>query len=376
VWVDDAGFDIGRHVRSRPLPAGGAEDALVAACVELTDRPFDLAHPLWQIWLFTGPAEDGHAAVLVRFHHVLADGSAALLLLGTLFDTAPDAARPDAPQWMVRPVPTRSELLLDVLRRRRTAFRRTVDTARHPRPSLASVHTFVRQARQLAREGRAPRTSFNQPVGAQHRVLLVRAGLDQVKQVAHAHHATVNDVVLCMIAGGARALLTGRGEPLPPALKVSVAASVRAPADTAQAGNLVGVLLVPLPVAEQDPIRRLERTAHATAERKRLPPYQPAAPLIQRGMIRLMRRQRRINLLMSNLAGPAVPLYFVGAKVVEVFQIGVVQGNVAIQVGALSYAGQLNIDVVGDTDIVPDLAVFAAGMADDLERLVTGPSAG
>ena len=62
-------------------------------------------------------------------------------------------------------------------------------------------------------------------------------------------------------------------------------------------------------------------------------------------------------------------MYFAGARILEVFQIGVVQGNVAVQVGALSYAGQLNIDIVADANLVPDLAVFADGMAEDLERL-------
>lgn len=108
-------------------------------------------------------------------------------------------------------------------------------------------------------------------------------------------------------------------------------------------------------------------------ERKRLPPYQPAARLLQRWMIRVMNRQRRINLLMSNLPGPPQPLYFAGAKILELFQIGVVQGNVAVQVGALSYAGQLNLDIVADTSLVPDLPVFAAGMTEDLMRLGTTP---
>jgi hypothetical protein len=198
----------------------------------------------------------------------------------------------------------------------------------------------------------------------------VRADLERAKQVAHAHHATVNDVVLCAIAGGARALLAGRGElQRPLVLKVSVAASVRAPTSASQAGNLVGILLVPLPVGEENPIRRLDQIAHATAERKRLPPYQPAARVLQRWMIRTMNRQRRINLLMSNLPGPPQPMYFAGAKILEMFQLGVVQGNVAMQVGALSYAGQLNVDIVADTDLVPDLTVFANGMTEDLERL-------
>jgi WS/DGAT/MGAT family acyltransferase len=257
-----------------------------------------------------------------------------------------------------------------VLRRSITGIRRGAHKVKHPRRALAPARTLFRQALQLAREGRAPRTSFNRPVGRQHRVLLVRADLEQAKQVAHAHHATVNDVVLCTIAGGARALLAGRGElQRPLVLKVSVAASVRAPASASQAGNLVGILLVPLPVGEEDPIRRLEQIARTTAERKRLPPYQPAARSLQRWMIRTMNRQRRINLLMSNLPGPPQPLSFAGAKILEVFQIGVVQGNVAVQVGALSYAGQLNFDIVADANLVPDLTVFANGMTEDLEHL-------
>ena len=369
VWVDDASFDIGRHVRTRPVPADGGEEALLATCVELNDRPFDQAHPLWEIWLLTG-ALDTHVPMLIRFHHVLADGIAALLLLGTLFDSAPDAPESEGPPWTARPIPTRLQLLDDALRRSITGIRRGVHKIEHPRRALAPARTLFRQAQQLAREGRAPRTSFNRPVGRQHRIQLVRADLERARQVAHAHHATVNDVLLCTIAGGARALLAGRGElHRPLEMKNSVAASEIKKKSPAQAGNLVGILLVPLPLGEEDPIRRLEQIARATAERKRLPPYQPAARFLQRWMIRSMNRQRRINLLMSNLPGPPQPMYFAGAKILELFQIGVVQGNVAVQVGALSYAGQLNIDIVADANLVPDLTVFANGMIEDLERL-------
>jgi|SRR6516165_596642 hypothetical protein len=62
-------------------------------------------------------------------------------------------------------------------------------------------------------------------------------------------------------------------------------------------------------------------------------------------------------------------MYFAGPKILEVFQIGVIQGNVAVQIGALSYAGQLNSDIVADANLVPDLTVFANGMTEDLERL-------
>lgn len=369
VWVDDADFEIGRHVRTRRVPAGGNEEALLTACGELNDRPFDRAHPLWEIWFLTGGLE-GRVSILVRFHHVLADGLAALVLLGVLFDSTREASPPEAPAWTPRPVPTRSEMLFDNLGRGIAAVRAGLDRIGHPRRLLVRGTTLLRQGVRLAGEARAPRTSFNRPVGRQHRLMLVRADLGRATEVAHAHRATVNDVVLCAMAGGARALLAARGELSPGlVLTVSVAASVRAPTSASQAGNLVGVLLIPLPVGEEDPIRRLQQIARATAERKSLPPYQPASRLLLPWVIRGMNRQRRVNLLMSNLPGPSQPMYFAGAKILEVFQIGVIQGNVPLSVGVLSYAGQLNFDVVADVNLVPDVGAFSKGMEDDLERL-------
>lgn len=54
------------------------------------------------------------------------------------------------------------------------------------------------------------------------------------------------------------------------------------------------------------------------------------------------------------------------------FQVGVVQGNLAVSVGVLSYAGQLNFDLVGDADAAPDLADFAAGLAATVKELGIG----
>ncbi len=373
-WVDDPSFDVSTHVRTRRVPAPCDEQALLSVCAELNGQPFDTARPLWEIWFLTGQL-DGSVAMLIRFHHVLADGTAALLMLGALFDAARET-EPDAetPATLPRPPVGRLDLFLDNLGRHRAALRVGLGHIEHPRAALERARRFVRQLIRIAGEGRAPRVSFNRPVGNQHRLMLVRADLEPATTVAHAHHATVNDVALCAIAGGARAMLAARGELRNELeLKVSVATSVRALKRETKAGNLVAVIVVPAPVGEPDPIKRLESIARASTERKRLPPYQPAGRFLQRWMVRTMNRQRLVNLLESNLPGPSVPMFFAGAQVLEVFQIGVVQGNLALSVGVLSYAGQLNFDIVGDSDAIPDLAVFAKGLTDELARLGVRP---
>lgn len=89
VWVDDVGFDVCEHLQTRAVPAPGDEPALLKACAELNQPPLDRSRPLWELWVLSGLV-DGRVGLLVRFHHVLADGIAALALLGALFDTTPD----------------------------------------------------------------------------------------------------------------------------------------------------------------------------------------------------------------------------------------------------------------------------------------------
>ena len=51
------------------------------------------------------------------------------------------------------------------------------------------------------------------------------------------------------------------------------------------------------------------------------------------------------------------------------FQITLLQGNCAIGVGVLPYAGQLNVDIVADPDIVTDVEVFTNGVAEAFKQL-------
>lgn len=372
VWVDAAGFDIREHVLARPVPAPGDEAALLRVCTELNQDRLDRSRPLWQMWLLTGLA-DHRAGLLIRLHHVVADGIAALAMLAALCDPDPGMPSAPVPAWAPEPVPSAGELAADQLHRQALAMTGAMRAVRHPAAGAARLGVLARQAGQLARDGAAPRTSLNVPVSGHHRLLLVRADLERARAVAHAHGGTVNDLVLAAVAGGARSVLAARGELTPRlVLRASVAASVRAAPDPRATGNRVGVILVPLPVAEADPARRLAQIAAATADRKRRPPYQPNARLLQRPMVNMMSRQHLVNLLVSNLPGPAAQLRLAGARIREMFQIGIVQGNVTLSVGALSYAGQLTIAVVGDPEAVPDLAGFTAGMAGTLEQLGVG----
>ncbi len=198
--------------------------------------------------------------------------------------------------------------------------------------------------------------------------LLVRGDLERARAVAHRHGGKVNDVVLAAIAGGAYRLLESRDELEPDLdMHVSVAASIRRPGETG--GNRVGVRIVAVPVSTPGAADRLDCISARTAAQRHLRPLQPSARFLQRGMVHVMKRQRLVNMVISNMPGPPVPLRFAGAQVRETFQLTLLQGNCAVGVGVLSYAGQLNFDIVADPDLVPDVDVFAHGVTAALEEL-------
>jgi hypothetical protein len=94
LWVDDTAFDLGNHLRVVQLPTPGGERELLVLCDQLCMRLLDRARPLWELWLVTGLAQ-GRVGLLLKLHHALADGLAAVQIAGALLL---DAARtPPAP---------------------------------------------------------------------------------------------------------------------------------------------------------------------------------------------------------------------------------------------------------------------------------------
>jgi WS/DGAT/MGAT family acyltransferase len=375
LWVDDPAFDLANHVRTVQVPAPGGERELLGLCDELCLRLLDRARPLWELWLVAGLA-NGRVGLVLKLHHSVADGRAAVQLAGVLLDGTVDAGSPTPPPWQPRPAPSGSALVADNLAGRSAALAAALARLRHP-GRLAAQARALAGAAQLAAGGRRHqrRSVVRRPVGGHRRLALVRAELAVVKDVAHAQGATVNDLLLAAVAGGLRALLVARGAPVEGLiLYASVPVALRAQADTAALGNQVGLMVVPLPVGEPDPAQRLQHITQATTARKRRPErlasLRPAGSLtILRALNHYSRHQRIVDLFVTNVPGPQRPLYLLGARLVEVFPVVQVAGNVPLSVAVLSYAGQVNIGVQSDPDGLPNLDVFVDGLRRSLEEL-------
>lgn len=376
LWLDCRDFDIRHHVNVRQLPDNAGEEDLLSAAAHLFGRPFDWTRPLWEMWLLNG-LPDRRIGLFIKLHHTIADAEAGLVLLGAFLDTGPSATTTgQPPAWTPGPWPTSGELLRDNARRRVAAMGRAAHSVAHPVQAGRRIRQNLTLMRGMMRHEKAPVTSLNQVVGGADRKLAVaRSRVAVGKEIAHAHGGTLNDVLLCAVAGGLRKLLEARGEQVENlTLIANVPVSLHGQAAEGATGNEVGVMFVPLSLGTTDSHQRLRAIAVASAESKPrmfIPPTIAIMSnrLVQRMFWRNMKRQRFSNVYVANVPGPSIPMFFAGCRLDDVFPIMSMVGNVALGVGAISYAGQLNITVVGDEQTSPDLVVLAEGLRETLAEL-------
>jgi WS/DGAT/MGAT family acyltransferase len=374
LWVDAPHFRIADHVRVHKVAAPGGEAQVLEACQELALRRLDPARPLWELWLLSGLQEHRVGAFL-RLHHALADGAAAVAAFGALLDVTPDAPTPLAAAWTPQPIPTSGELLRDNVHRRARELGRGWSGLTHPGRTLRTARRTLPAWREVLTDKPAPRTSLNRPVGGGRRLAVIRGRLDLARHIAHAHDAKVNDVVLAAVAGGLRELLASRGEEVRGLVQramVTISTHDEAPGEAR--GNKPGWMMVPLPLDEPDPVRRLELISAETAARKHEARPEAGSGIFrfiaaQRAWYRLFPRQRSVNLVVTNAPGPPVPLYLAGAPLLELFPMMPTMGNLTLVVAVMSYAGQLNITAAADPDACPDLEVFTEGVSRAVDQL-------
>ena len=366
LWVDDERFAIEHHVHETAVPSPGGDVQLLDTATRIYQGLLNRRHPLWELWFLTG-LSDGRVGALLKLHHALADGQAAVAIMGSLFDFEPDTPDPVPEPWSPEPIPGGWSLLADSLSAKLRTTGRWVRALIRPRELLRRMRMVTQVARRsLGVEG-APHTSLNRQVGAGRRVRFLRLDLATMKQKAHARGGKVNDVVLTLWSGGLRELLLARGEPVAGVeLITGQPVSTRSATD-ATVDNQVGTVVLPLPVWEADVGRRLELVIATTREVKAR--QRPAAIMgVLVGLTAtpvgryFMLRQRATNVLVTNVIGPPLPVYVLGARILDILPIIDLEGNIGVTLCAFSYAGQVFLVVTADATGFPDLDVLMAGM--------------
>ncbi len=382
VWVDDEQFDIEYHVRLSALPQPGDRRQLEEMFARVQAIALDRDRPLWELWFVDGLADD-RVGLIIKSHHALGDGIANVDLVLALVDVERDPPGDEpAPLFAPQAPPSPAELLVrsasDRLARPLSLARDALDSLKDPR---AIRQTFDNITSSLAVSGdRSPAASWNTAVSAHRRWVRADVPLDDVKQLRAATGTTINDVVLEICSGALRDFLLAHGEPVQDrTLKAMVPVSRRADDEHgATLGNKVSLLVADLPVHEEDPAARLASIHAQTSELKASGLADGAEtivaaagelPMLAPMAARLISRSIPMNLVITNIPGPPVALYVMGAEVLSAHPYVEVIDNEGLTIAVVSYGGSLSFGITSDRDVLPDLELLAEGIEKGLGRL-------
>jgi diacylglycerol O-acyltransferase len=375
VWVDDDHFDIDRHVHRAALPAPGDERELAELCGHLAGIPLDRSRPLWEMWIIEG-LTGGRIAVFAKMHHATVDGMSGMSLLAHLCSLEPEAP---APKDELEPLTAPGNVELLARAALRTASRPMRVTKLLPASlgALAGTANRAAKGKAMAAPFTAPRTSFNGTITGRRSIAFADLSLDEIKAVKRATDSTVNDVVITLCGGALRRYLQSRDELPSHSLIATVPVSVREES-AAPGANQVSALFTRLGTDIADPLERLETVSQHNRTAKEHQKAIPASALQEWaelsaprtfGMavrvysgLRLAEHHPVVhNLVISNVPGPPVPIYFMGGRVEALYPLGPVFHGAGLNITVISSNGRVHVGIIACADQVPepwDLAGF------------------
>jgi diacylglycerol O-acyltransferase / wax synthase len=348
-WVDDVAFELDYHVRHTRLPAPGGEEQLKALVGQVFSERLDVERPLWEMWVVEG-LEGGKFALVIKAHHCMMDGIAGVGFMASLLRPTPDDLIDAPPPYRPRPNPGGRDLL-------RAELEQRVRGAKMRQVLLSRLREHRRGLVRVLRTAFTPasKTSLNpKHVRAHRRFDWFGCSLEAAKGVKQALGGTVNDVVLATTAGALRRYLERRGDPIDELARFRALLPVNLLGSDARTapGNHVALLLCELPILEPDPKTRYARIVERTSYLKGRSDQARAAEVLEdianvtsrslvAEMFRHVTRLRPYNVVVTNVPGPQVPLYLLGARLRAVYPMVPLFGNQALGVAIMSYAGSL-----------------------------------
>ena len=380
-WVEDAGFDIERHVAREKLPRrprGEEQAALQQRVGELAMQPLDREHPLWQVHLVEN--YQGGSALIVRIHHCIADGIALISVTMSLVDGgAPPPerkrrqARAGAEDWiadtLIKPF---TDMTVRALGAAGEGTVRSLGLLRDPQKGLAGSLDLAKLAYQVLTDAAAlalmpddSKTRLKGKPGREKRVAWCEPiPLEEVKAVGKALNCSINDVLLSCVAGSIGEYLKSLGDDVAgQEIRAMIPVNLRPPLEQAhKLGNRFGLVPLVLPIGLDNPVERVyEVRRRMGALKGSTQPLLAFGLLAVAGLLIKPAQEAMLSLfgkkttaVMTNVPGPREKLKFLGSTLEQSMFWVPQSGDIGLGVSILSYGGGVQFGVITDSTLCPD----------------------
>lgn len=404
VWIDAAKFNLVYHVRHTALPFPGDERKLKDLMGRIMSQHLERQKPLWEMWFVEG-LEGNRFALITKIHHALADGISGVDLISALIVPDPNYRPEPAPTWMPRQPPSGWELLSDQAVRGVTLPLKALveaatsrdepaaprqragdfshesgsgDATSTPDNTRSSIGKLLDAA--AAAMSTTDATPINVDIGPYRRFDWTKVDFEVIREIRTALGGKMNDVVLCVVSGAVGKFLKRRGVNVRGLdFNAMVPVSLRQAGEKGALGNRITQILTRLPIDVPDPLVRLQRVIEITSELKHSGQAEGgeaftalieylAAP-VAAALARSASRHSFGNMVVTNVPGPSVPTYFLGAQLLEPYPLVPLAPTQALNVAVLSYNKVLHWGINADWDAVPDIADFTALINEEIATL-------
>ncbi|MFZ2527928.1 MAG: wax ester/triacylglycerol synthase domain-containing protein [Rhodococcus sp. (in: high G+C Gram-positive bacteria)] len=383
-WIE-SGVDPDHHILFRHVGTT-TRAALHDDFAAIAQRPFDFARPPWDMHVLAdvrGVADlpEGATVVVFRVHHSVTDRQGAVQIARALFDDP--AATPSQGGLPVRVAGgVAAALTLPV---RYARFAKGIVGMFAARRALG---TLVGEGAVSAPARRSVRTRFEVEDYSPRRFGRIGLDLAELRALARATGATVNDILVATISGAMDGYLEEHGEAPSESLTIQIPVSLAHRADIASE-NRTTTMCISLHTDEADPKTRL-RSIHGSAVREKARVARPETFAVEslvdllpsvgcRHTARKLARTKPasgeidptvMNTSLSNVArGQASDLSFAGRHAVEGFTVPPLNRCFGLMHGAVSLGDTLVLSFSAKSALLPDVEEYERFLADSFGRL-------
>ncbi|MEH6568552.1 MAG: wax ester/triacylglycerol synthase family O-acyltransferase [Halioglobus sp.] len=351
-WVEDQNFNLDYHIQrfALPQPANWAElNELIA---RFHAQPLHPDRPLWQSLFIEGldnlgDLPSGCVGMVMKIHHALADGKTAVKIFSELHTLSPEPTAALIAEGMDDELPDfSSPSAIDKYSR---AYWHLVSS---PAKLLLNIGSIAQKMLFSSNKPNAPSstipdTPFNQLPSADRNLGHIRLPMNDIRQLEEISDCTINDIAMCIIAGGLRSYLESRQQLPDQSLVTGMPINIRSEKDKKTIGNHVSLANLSLFTEIADPKKRLQAISKAsTQSRQNNQRTGPGSLLsvadnLQPGIIiwageKMMasglvdKLPRLNNTIISNVPGIMAPCYLAGAKLVDYLGLGPLAPTVSL----------------------------------------------
>jgi WS/DGAT/MGAT family acyltransferase len=389
-WEEDPTLDLDFHVRRYALAAEpgapGDLEGLFHTLGPIYERPFDRTRPLWEMIEIDRPGPG--ASAFFRLHHAVADGVGGNLILAALTDAVregeplpppphkPPGAWPEPRFGAALARAVRDRIAQDAGRARAVAGA-LLHAARDPFALSRAGRIVGALASDLGQRSESPLRAF----GRARRLSGLALEFEPLREARHALGGQTIDLMLAAVAGAVGAWHRAHGYREVSELGTLVPINLRPRAEqglAAGVGNRATGIVVRLPIAIRDPVRRF-REIHRRVEARKNHPAAEYFPLVASALAALprplyravaYRSSQQLDLIVTNVPGVPTPRYLAGAEITAAYPFAPVAPHCPISVALYGYRGRLYVGLDADATSFPDLDDFRRMLEDAFAELI------